>query len=76
LRLFPEQPKNQREYHTDQQAGDDGELEAEVVAFVMDIAGHAANPAATEAGPKDRPDSRNEEAGDDEKFAKVRHVFS
>jgi hypothetical protein len=74
--LLPEQPKNQGEYHTDKEAGDDGEVEAEVVAFVMDVAGQAAKPAAPEARPKYRADGGDEEAEDDEEFAQIWHLLN
>jgi len=50
-------------------------VEAEIVAFVMDVAGHAANPAATEPGPEDCAYGGEEQAGDDEEFSEIRHGF-
>jgi len=39
----------------------------------MDVAGQTAEPAATEAGPKDRADGGDEEAENDEEFAQIWH---
>jgi hypothetical protein len=71
--LFSEQPKNQRENQTDKKARDYWEMEAEIVARVMDVAGQSAEPAAAEAGPEQGAEGGNEEAGNDEKFSEIGH---
>src|SRR3569833_540545 len=73
LKLLSEEPKNERQNQTNQDAGDDREVETEAVALVMDIAGQAANPAAAEPGPEDRAGGGDEEAEDDEEFAEIGH---
>jgi len=49
-------------------------VEAEVVAFVVDIAGQSAKPAAAEAGPEQGACGGDEQADDDEEFSEVGHV--
>lgn len=76
LNLFSEQPEDEGEQQTDQDAGNNREMETEVVAFVMDIAGQSAEPAATESAPEYGTRGGDAKADDDEEFSEVGHGFS
>jgi hypothetical protein len=71
--LLSEEPEDDGQKEAEENAGDDGEVEGEVAAGVMDVAGEAAEPAATDPGPEEGADGGQKEAGEDEEFADVTH---
>src|SRR6266568_7297042 len=49
---FPEQPKNQGQQETKQQAGEDREVKTEIALRVMNVSGQAAQPPLADSRPK------------------------
>jgi hypothetical protein len=63
--LFSEEPKYERQYHTNQNARHNGKVETEVVAFVVDIARKTAQPATAKAAPDQSANGGDHQTGDD-----------
>jgi hypothetical protein len=72
--LSSEQPYQQRQDNADQQAGDDGEMEAEIALGIIDVAGQPSEPAFAKAGPEQRTKRRQHQTGNHQQFAHFIHV--
>jgi hypothetical protein len=70
---LPEQPGQGRQYEAHDQARHEGEVETEIASRVMDVAGQAANPAASNARPKRQSDDAQDQAKEEYSLAQVIH---
>ena len=74
--LLPEQPQKECQDQAHNDAGNNREVEAEVAASVIDIAGEFAEPAFADAYPKQKAHAGHYETQDEERFAELVHRHS
>ena len=63
------QIQKDRQYETDDQAGDEGKIEGKTFAMDSDVAGKSAEPGYARSKPQDQPQDKAEDSKDDEDFA-------
>ena len=71
--LAAEQPAKEREGEADEDASDDWERKRGVAFLDEDVAGEATQSTETASLPQDRAGNRQDQADDEEEFAKVMH---
>jgi len=72
-RSFPEQPENESEKNTEEQARHDGKIKAEVASRVVNIPRQPPQPDFAQSGPNQCSHRRDEKSGDNEEFAHFIH---
>jgi hypothetical protein len=71
--LFAKQPGERRQQETDDEASHDGKIKTEVSLCVMNVAGQAAEPAASHARPKQETDSAKYQPEQKHDFTQIIH---
>jgi hypothetical protein len=72
--LFFEQPEEKSENETQQKAGYQGEMKAEIALRVVDVTRQATQPAFAKTGPDQQADAGDDQAQNNQSFARIVHV--
>src|SRR5438034_483102 len=67
--LLSKEPKHDRQQETDEQAGDNREMETEIAFRVMNISRQAPEPVLADTRPKQRSNSGHYQSGDHQEFS-------
>src|ERR1041385_4508622 len=74
---LPEQPEQNGQKHADQQAGDNGEMKAEVsLAVIVNVSRQPAQPAFAEPRPQHQTDACDNQAANKNEFAQIVHLLA
>lgn len=68
-----EKPEDERKHQANDQTGDNGKIEAEFAAGVLDIAWKTAQPPAADAAPEEQAHNGQSHTQNDEKLPQLRH---
>ena len=71
--LLLEQPNQESQGHTDQQARDDRKMKAEVAFRIMDVSRHSPQPSLAKTGPDQQADESDHQADDKQHLARFIH---
>jgi len=77
-RLAPEEPQQHADEETEQEAGDDGDLDADVSPLDMEISGQSPDPTQptlARGRPEEQSEACQRQASDDEESSDFRHRF-